>query len=162
VKVKAIRRKLKVKYKPPGHTQDLTEQHNADGAACCEKRLSIPADLPRTKFLRRTAHCSGEIYAIDIVPERWTESERNNCDRQVQEISCGVWSGGIQYKSRPLIVDGTIDPDKGIENLASLEVVKNLDEAHGQFEWIVQQESADAARQRNQRTGSREIIASWI
>jgi hypothetical protein len=49
---------------------------------------------------------------------------------------------GVGYKSKLLIVDGTIDSHKYIDNLVDLNVIPELDEKHGAFEWIFQRDGA--------------------
>jgi hypothetical protein len=49
---------------------------------------------------------------------------------------------GIGYKSRLLVVDGSINAEKYIENCSTLGFIDELDEQRGQFEWIFQQDGA--------------------
>jgi hypothetical protein len=49
---------------------------------------------------------------------------------------------GVGYKSRLLLVDGTINTEKYIENLEALGFIQDLNAKHGQLQWIFQQDGA--------------------
>jgi hypothetical protein len=49
---------------------------------------------------------------------------------------------GMWYKSKLLIVDGTINAEKYIENCEALNFIQELDERRGVFNWIFQQDGA--------------------
>jgi hypothetical protein len=51
---------------------------------------------------------------------------------------------GIGFKSDLLLVDGTIDTDRYIQNLDRLGFIQALDAGHGTFGWIFQQDGAPA------------------
>jgi hypothetical protein len=49
---------------------------------------------------------------------------------------------GLWYKSRLLIIDGTINAEKYIENCEMLNFIEELDERRGALNWIFQQDGA--------------------
>jgi hypothetical protein len=49
---------------------------------------------------------------------------------------------GIDYKSKRLPIEGTIDADRYVRNLVDLHFIEDLDEKHGVLNWIFQQEGA--------------------
>jgi hypothetical protein len=49
---------------------------------------------------------------------------------------------GIGYKSRLLFIEGTIDANQYIQNIADLGFIEDLDEKHGFLNWTFQQDGA--------------------
>jgi hypothetical protein len=47
---------------------------------------------------------------------------------------------GIDYKSKFLFIEGTIDADRYVRNLVDLHFIKDLGEKRGVLNWIFQQD----------------------
>jgi transposase len=51
---------------------------------------------------------------------------------------------GIDYKSKLLFIEATIDADRYVRNLVDLYFIENLDEKHGVLSWIFQRYDASS------------------
>jgi transposase len=140
--ITGMRAKLKFKYQPPRHVQLLTDSHIAQRVDFCRKYLEMPDSLP-------LIHFSDESRIVLGDDKRWVWYRRgeNNPSANVSSAkfppSLMVFAViGIGYKSRLLLVDGTINTEKYIENLEALGFIQDLNAKHGQLQWIFQQDGA--------------------
>jgi hypothetical protein len=102
----------------------------------------MPNDLPRTNF--------SDVSQIILGSQnQWISTRRGEQNSGATIVtdkfrkSLLIFAAiGVQCKSRRVMAKRTIDSDTQIENLACFEIDKNLDDVHGPFESVLQQEGA--------------------
>jgi hypothetical protein len=124
------------------HVQLLTDRDIADRMDFCRKYLQMSDSLP-------LIHFSDESRIVLGDDKRWVWYRRgeNNPSANVSSAkfppSLMVFAViGIGYKSRLLLVDGTINTEKYIKNLEALGFIQDLNAKYGQLQWIFQQDGA--------------------
>jgi transposase len=134
--VNNIRKGLRFKYRPLRHNQALTDLHKLNRLEFCRKMLRMPESLP-------LIHFSDESRLILGDDKRWIWY-RHGEDNPGASISSVKFPAsvmifaviGIGFKSDLLLVDGSIDTDRYIQNLDRLGFINALDQRHGPFGWI--------------------------
>jgi transposase len=140
--INIIRQQLRFKYRPPRHNQMLTSRHVAERIAFCEKMLSM-------KEISTKIHFSDESRVVlgDDKGWIWYRAGEDNPNASVSSKkfpeSLMVFAViGVDFKSDLLVVQGTIDTDQYLQNIEQLAFIEALDEKHGPFGWIFQQDGA--------------------
>jgi transposase len=140
--INTVRGNLRFKYRPPRHNQIVTASHAAARIAFCDKMLAMPEVLPRIHF-------SDESRVVLGDDKGWIWYRAGE-DNPAASVASGKFPPsvmifaviGMGYKSDLLMVEGTIDAERYIQNLDSLGFIATLDRMHGPFGWIFQQDGA--------------------
>jgi transposase len=129
-------------YQPPRHTQELKPEHKEYRVEFCDQMCNNPDWLPLIHFSDESRFVLGD-------DKRWVwyrrGEENESATHTTRKFPPAVMIFGvigIGYKSKLLFVDGTIDTDRYIDNLAELGFIEELDQLHGTLEWIFQQDGA--------------------
>jgi hypothetical protein len=141
--IRRIRKQLRFEFRAPRHAQSLTDAHMADRVKFCDEMLQWPNDQLESICF------SDESRVVLGDDKQWVwyrrgEDNPSACIRTVKYPQ-GVMVFaviGIGYKSELLIVDGTINTQKYIQNCHELGFIEDLDKKHGPFQWIFQQDGA--------------------
>jgi transposase len=159
------RAQLHFDYQPPRHIQDLNDDQKAARREFCAKYLQFPPEM-----LHKIAF-SDESRAVLGTDKQWVwyrKGEGNasaNVTTQKFPPSLMIFAViGIGYKSKLLIIEGTVDAHKYIDNLVQIDVIPELDAMHGPFNWIFQQDGAPchtAATSIDWLEGNCDVIIDW-
>jgi transposase len=141
--VRRIRKQLKFEFRAPRHTQSLTDVNIADRMKFCEEMLKWRDDQLQSICF------SDESRVVLGDDKQWVWYRRGEDNPsacfQTAKYPQGVMVFaviGVGYKSKLLIVDGTINTQKYIENCHNLGFIHDLDQKHGCFGWTFQQDDA--------------------
>jgi transposase len=138
-----MRNGLDFQYQPPRHVQALTEKQIADRITFCRKML-----LQNSAVLG--CICFSDESRIVLGDDKqwvWYRKGENNPSSNVEiekfPKALMVFAViGQGYKSKILFVEGTINADKYMQNINNLQFIEELDQLHGPFQWIFQQDGA--------------------
>jgi hypothetical protein len=126
----------------PSHDQKLAEIQIMNRLHFCKKKINFPDSLSMIHFSDESRFVLGD-------DKKWIW-DRKGEDNPSASISTNKFPQGIMvfavividYKSRLLIVNESIDMDKYLDNINSLGFIDDLDEKHGVLQWIYQQDGA--------------------
>jgi hypothetical protein len=142
--VNSICKGLRFKCRPVRHGQALNDSHKLSRLEFCPKMLSIPESLSLIHFSDESRLVLG-----DDKQWIWYRHGEDNPSASISSVkfpaSIMIFAViGIGFKSDILLVDGSIDTDRYIQNLDRLGLINALDQRHGPFGWIFQQDGAPA------------------
>ena len=138
--------KLKYQYKPPKHKQMLTPKQIADRVSFAYTMVSMfysnEIDLSCIVFSDESRFVLGD-------DKRWVwrrRGENNPTSFKKSEKFPGsvmIYGAiGVQYKSKLIFVDGTIDAAQYQQNLIESEMFEQMDSLKGRGQWIFMQDGA--------------------
>ena len=130
-------------FGPPLHSQLLTQKQIDKRIAFCRKILDEQSDIiPIIVFSNESRFVLGS-------DKRWVWKRRGDqmpsstVQQQKFPSSVMVFAViGVNFKSKLLIVEGSIDSDRYIQNLEELNFYDELDKIHGTFNWVFMQDGA--------------------
>jgi transposase len=128
------------KYQPTRHDQALTAAHIEDRITFCHKMLRLRDDIP-------LIHYSDESRFILGDDRRWIWYQRGQ-ENPPASISLTKFPPSVMVfavigmgdKSDLLIIEGSIDSDRYVQNLEALGFIEDLDRRYGPMSWIFQQD----------------------
>lgn len=138
--------KLRYQYKPPQKTQLLTDIHKINRISFANTLLQMNSnnqiDLTKIIFSDESRFVQGD-------DKQWVwrrYGERNPtalCQCQKFPQSIMIYGAiGLNYKSKLVIVKGSIDSRCYQKNILDSEMINDLDELYGRENWIFQQDGA--------------------
>jgi transposase len=160
-----IRHKLNFKYQPPRHIHALNDVQIRSRIDFCQKMLQMrPESLGLIYF-------SDESRIVLGSDRQWVWYRRGE-ENESANVATGKFPPslmifavvGIGYKSKLLLVDGSIDTDKYIENLNELNFIEDLNQLHGVLQWVFQQDGATCHTSEKAMEwieGNCDVIADW-
>ena len=118
------------------------KKHIEDRIQFCHKMLRNIEDLTKIAF-------SDESRFVLKNDKRWVWRRRGEtvpsslvCSSKFPNSIMVFAVISMNYKSKLLIVNGSIDADKYIQNIAEVGFIEDLDKMHGPLNWIFQQDGA--------------------
>lgn len=140
--ISSIRYQAKFKYLPPRHDQDLTQVQMEKRFDFCQKMLADLNVLPVIAFSDESRFVIG-----DDKQWRWirrgeeTPNSKISTEKFPQSVMIfGVI--GVGYKSKLLIVEGSINAQRYIQNCEEINFIEELDEKYGFLNWVFMQDGA--------------------
>lgn len=138
------RHKLELNYKPPKIKQFLTEQQKSDRVKFAHSLLANDFPFEKLVFSDESRFCS-----VSDKKFRWYRKE--DCDEQCfatkEKFSTSIMifgAIGIDFKSRLIICERSIDALYYREVLSQSNLIDSLDAKHGQGNWVFMQDGAPA------------------
>ncbi len=137
---------MRYKYKPPQHEQLLTEQQKTNRLSFCKTLLTeyqnSEVDLTSINFSDESRFVLG-----DDKQWVWRRYGERNPTAVVQQVKFPPYvmifaAIGKDYKSKLVIVEGSIDNEKYIENIKQSGLIDDLDNTLGRGNWIYMQDGA--------------------
>jgi hypothetical protein len=138
------RKELRYKYRPPRHNQALNDRYTTVQLDFCQKMLKMREDLPKIHF------SDGSRVVLEADRQWiWCRSGEDNLGASMSSIKFPptviVFAViGIAFKSDLMLVEGSIDTDRYIQNIDGMSFIKALDAMHEPFSWVIQQAGAPA------------------
>jgi hypothetical protein len=137
---------LRFGCQPPRHVQALAQVQQENGLAFCDDLL-----LEWTDGMFETTVFSDESRCVlgDDKTWVWDRAGEDNESASVQTVKFPralmfFAVIGIGYKSRLLVIPGSIDAERYMENCRNLNFIEEMDGKHGQYQWAFQQDGAPA------------------
>jgi hypothetical protein len=160
-----MRTKLHFDYRRPSHVQSLTESHKIDGLVFREAMLEWDDEM------LESIYSSDESRVVLGTDNHWV-SYRKGEDNPSANVETLRSPGGLVvfgviglgYKSRLLVVDGTINTDRYIANCQDLGFIDELDSLRGPLRWIYQQDGASchvSSKALDWLEESCDVLQSW-
>lgn len=144
---------MRYKYKPPQHEQLLTEQQKTNRLSFCNTLLTkyqnSEVDLTSINFSDESRFVLG-----DDKQWVWRRYGERNPTAVVQQVKFPPYvmifaAIGKDYKSKLVIVEGSIDSEKYIENIKQSGLIDDLDNTLGRGNWIYMQDGATSHTSKN-------------
>jgi transposase len=163
--INRTRARLRFRYRPPRHVQKLTgPQKHARFEFCLDMLTYCDETLHKIYFSDESRIVLGSDKQW-IWYRRGEGNDEANAAAEKFPPSVMVFAViGPGYKSRLLLVDGSIDTAKYISNLDELHFIEDLDAMHGFLGWIFQQDGASchtSAEAIEWIEGNCDMIGNW-
>jgi hypothetical protein len=160
-----VRRGLSFEYQRPRQTQALTEPQMADRVEFCQKMLDQGGAV-------LSSICFSDESRIVVGDDKqwvWHRKRENNlsANAQAEEFPKALTIFAVigdHDKSKLLFIEGTINAAKYIQNIEDLGFIDELDQIHGEFNRIFQQDGATchtAAEVVDWLEESVDLITNW-
>lgn len=162
--VSNVRADLHFKYSPPKVEQNLTQKHREDRKAFCQKMLGLNESLKIIAFSDESRFVLGDDKKwVWVRKGEYTKNSTITSVKFPQSVMIFAVIA-VGYKSQILIVNGSINSEKYIENCELLNFIGELNAFKGEFQWIFMQDGATchtAEKSMDYLEGNCDVITDW-
>ena len=140
--VSQLRNDMKFRYTPQKHQQELTEKQIQARKIFCQKMLEQKYYLDKIAFSDESRFVFGKDSKwVWMKKGEYTKNSVYESKKFPQSVMVfAIISPG--YKSKLVIIDGTVDQECYIRNLIESNFIQEMDEKFGKLGWLFMQDGA--------------------